>query len=146
MFRHKTSVAPSDVKKIEKDEEKIEAKIETKSDIITKAPVVENEATIKELLEKNLKWSQIIYEQNRKINNKLLWASIGGWIKIVLVVVPLVLAVIFLAPMAKNLTSFYSEMLTNTNPVLKSSGSLEQIMELLPLNSAQQEQVKAILK
>lgn len=146
MFRHKTAVVPADVKKVEKDEEKIEAKIDTKSDVVVKAPAAVTEATIKELLEKNLKWSQIIYEQNRKINNKLLWASIGGWIKIVLIVVPLVLAVIFLAPMAKNLTSFYSEMLTTTNPVLKSSDSLEQIMKLLPINSAQQEQIKAIIK
>jgi len=137
MFRHKTTTPSVEEKTlaVEKKEEKKTEKVEEVK-----------ESTIKELLEKNLKWSQIIYEQNRKINNKLLWTAVASWIKIVVIVVPIVLAIIYLAPMAKNLSSFYTELLTNTNPTVKSTDSLEQIMKLLPINSAQQEQLKAILK
>lgn len=137
MFRHKTTAPPA-TEKVSVVEEKEEKKIDKVEEL--------KESTIKELLEKNLKWSQIIYEQNRKINSKLMWAAIAGWIKIVVIVVPIVLAVIFLAPMAKNLSSFYTELLTNTNSTVKPTDSLEQIMKLLPLNSAQQEQLKTILK
>ena len=102
---------------------------------------------INELLTNNLKWSQIIYEQNRKINSKLLWITIAGWVKIVIIVVPIVLAIIFLAPMAKNLSSVYSDLLLNGSPTLKTtSDSWEQLLKLVPMNSAQQEQLKAILK
>lgn len=137
MFRHKNTAPPTEHKASE--EEVVEIKKTEKLEDV-------KEATIKELLEKNLKWSQIIYEQNRKINNKLLWTAVAGWIKIVIIVVPIVLAVIYLAPFAKNFSSFYGELLTNTNPVVKSTDSLEQIMKLLPINSTQQEQIKAILK
>ncbi len=146
MFRHKNTTSPSKESVNEKVEEKVEEKIEKKADVIAKLPVVENEATIKELLEKNLKWSQIIYEQNRKINSKLLWAAIGSWLKVFLILIPLILAAILLAPMVKNLSSVYSDLLTGGVPSTKSTDSLEQMMKLLPINSAQQEQLKAILK
>lgn len=136
MFRHKTETAPA----VDKKEEKVEEKV------VAKTPVAENEATVKELLEKNLKWSQIIYEQNRKINNKLLWTAIGSWFKFFLILIPLVLAGILFAPMAKTLSSVYSDLLSGGVPNTKSVDSLNQIMKLLPINSAQQEQLKAILK
>ena len=149
MFRHKGQVnsavekiKPEEKKEkdeLEKPEEKKEVVEEKKEEKIT-------ESGIRELLEKNLKWSQIIYEQNRKINSKLLWTTIASWIKIVIIVVPLALAIIFLAPMAKNLSALYSNLLLNGSVGTKSPESLEQIIKLLPINPAQQEQLKAILK
>jgi len=147
MFRHKTSVNSAEMKTEKKEEE---VKVDTKEKLLEKteeiSPVNEKEASVKDLLEKNLKWSQIIYEQNRKINNKLIWAAIGSWIKVFLILIPLILAAILLAPMAKNLSSLYSDLLSGGLPSNKSADSLGQMMKLLPLNSAQQEQFKAILK
>lgn len=149
MFRHKGQIDSAIEKnnlenKKEKDEsEKIEEKKEI---VLDKKEEKITESGIKELLEKNLKWSQIIYEQNRKINNKLLWTTIASWIKIVIIVVPIVLAIIFLAPMARNLSSFYSNLLLSGGANNKTPESLEQIIKLLPLNQAQQEQIKTILK
>lgn len=146
MFRHKITTTSSEGSIDKKAEEKVEEKNDKKVDTVAKLPVVENEATIKELLEKNLKWSQIIYEQNRKINSKLLWTAIGSWFKVFLILIPLILAAIFLVPMLKNLSSVYADLLTGGVPSTKSTDSLEQMMKLLPINSAQQEQLKAILK
>lgn len=149
MFRHKGQIDSAIEKnnlenKKEKDEsEKVEEKKEI---VLDKKEEKITESGIKELLEKNLKWSQIIYEQNRKINNKLLWTTIASWIKIVIIVVPIVLAIIFLAPMARNLSSFYSNLLLSGGANNKTPESLEQIIKLLPLNQAQQEQIKTILK
>ena len=56
----------------------------------------ETEVSLKELIEKNLKWSQIIYEQNRKLNGKLLWMAVSSWLKIFIILIPLVAAGIFL--------------------------------------------------
>lgn len=144
MFRHKNSTLPNTAAKVEtKVDEAPVVVVEKKVENIVKK---ETEPDIRELLEKNLKWSQIIYEQNRKINNKLLWTAIGSWLKTFLILVPLILAALFLAPMAKNLSSMYSDLLMGGAPNAKTTDSLEQVLKLIPLNSAQQEQLKAILK
>jgi len=102
-----------------------------------------------ELLEKNLKWSQIIYEQNRKINRKLFISSLFGWIYFILIVAPIILAVWFLPPVFKDLYGQYQGLLgggagVTTN--LQTNSSMDQILKLLPLDAARQEQLKALLK
>lgn len=100
-----------------------------------------------ELLEKNLKWSQIIYEQNRKINRKMLWAAIGSWLKVLLIAVPLVLGLLYLPPLIKQLTSSYTDLLGGVKsgqPL--SPSSVDSMLELLPLSPAQKAQLKTMLK
>jgi len=151
MFRHKNIVKAEEKVEEKKEKETISSEekrpiiIEDKKEEINK-PIAD--ATTKELLEKNLKWSQIIYEQNRKINNKLLWLAIGNWIKVFLILIPLILAVLFLAPIVRNFSSLYSNLLLGNTLDTKTNTdySLEQIMKLFPLNSAQQEQLKALFK
>src|SRR3989338_6137690 len=106
-----------------------------------------DQPSIKELLEKNLKWSQIIYEQNRKINNKLMWSAIGSWFRILLIAVPLILAVWFLPPIIQGLQSTYGSLLGGGTTVNKTnSTSIDQLLKMLPLDQAKQEQLKALLK
>lgn len=149
MFRHKTAVT-NEEKSGKKGKEQLKEEVEEKTleveEPVEKEGTAESSASVKELLEKNLKWSQIIYEQNRKINNKLLWTAVGSWIKVFLILIPLILAGIIIAPMAKNLSAIYSDLLSGGVPSTNSTESLNQMMKLLPLNSAQQEQLKAILK
>ena len=104
------------------------------------------EPSLKELIEKNLKWSQIIYEQNRKINNKLLWAAIFGWFKIILIVVPLILAYIYLQPMLSGVLKQYGSLLGVDQPAGAKPASIESLLNMLNLDPAKQEQLKALLK
>lgn len=144
MFRHKNI---SDSPKMAPDKPILENKKEEVKSLKEK-----KEATIsdlRELLEKNLKWSQIIYEQNRKINSKLFWTAVSNWIRILLIVIPLILAVIFLPPLLKKALSGYSELLggvTGTSEKKINSSTIEQFLKMLPLNSIQEEQIKAMLK
>ncbi len=103
-----------------------------------------------ELLEKNLKWSQIIYEQNRKINRKLFISSLFSWVYFIIIVAPIILAVWFLPPVIKNAYDQYKNIFgtgrvgsVNNKPV---NSSLDQVFKLLNLDAAQEEQVKALLK
>ncbi len=131
MFRHKETTEPAPEKKPEP----------------VVAEVVKPEASLKELIEKNLKWSQIIYEQNRKINNKLLWTAVANWLRLLLIVVPLVLAIIFLGPLLKNAFSQYAGLFGQA-PASDSEtkqNSMDNFLKLFNLDPAKQEQLKALL-
>lgn len=107
---------------------------------------VKSDQTLKELMEKNLKWSQIIYEQNRKINNKLLWSAIADWLRVLLIVVPLVLGIIYLAPLLKGMISQYADLLGNGQTTSTQQNSMDSFLKLFNLDPAKQEQLKALLK
>jgi hypothetical protein len=106
-------------------------------------------ADLKELLEKNLKWSQIIYEQNRKIHSKLLWTAVASWIRIAVIAVPIILAFIFLPPLLKDIWGQYGELLgitTAKSGATSTPQSMEGLLKFFNLDPAKQEQIKALLK
>ncbi len=98
--------------------------------------------SIRELLEKNLKWSQIIYEQNRKINRKLMWAAVAGWLRLLIIVLPLVIGIILLIPLFKQ----FNCVLQGTQCGPRDQASFESLLKLLPLNQAQQNEIKQMIK
>ncbi len=52
---------------------------------------------LRELLEKNIKWSQVIYHQNRKIQRRLTWMTIGSYLRLFLILLPLIVGVFFIS-------------------------------------------------
>jgi len=100
---------------------------------------------IKELLEKNLKWSQILYEQNRKINSKLFWWDVAGWIKIAIIAVPVVLAFIYLPPYLQSFFKQYQNILGITKTVPVDTNSVQTLLNNLNLSQTQKEAAKSIL-
>lgn len=150
MFRHKSMDNQSAENKKNVDEKKtsVDVPIIPENKPTVKIATTKTEAeTTKELLEKNLKWSQIIYEQNRKINGKLMWIAIGSWFKILLIAVPLILAIWFLPPVVKDLQNKYGGLLGGkTSDDKNSASSFDQLLKILPLDPAKQEQLKALLK
>ena len=114
----------------------------------TTTPVLEKTSpdTVKELLEKNLKWSQIIYEQNRKLNNKLLWMAVSSWLRMLLIVVPLILGILYLPSLFQKLQGQYGSLLNSAATGKTSPDSIESLLKILPLNDIQRQQLKTILK
>ncbi len=145
MFRHKTSPVQITAESVSDIEKVTESKPPLL--VATEAATKSSDMVLKELMEKNLKWSQIIYEQNRKINNKLMWAAVASWIRMLVIVIPLALAVWFIAPQVQNIYSAYQQLVSFQAPAnIKNVGSIEQVLKLLHLNSAQEEQLKTLLK
>lgn len=102
---------------------------------------------LRELLEKNLKWSQIIYEQNRKIKNALVWKAVASWMWfIVLVVLPTVGTFwiyqnreLYRKDFEQTLGKIMQQFFENEKAA-SSSQINDMIKNLLPLNAAQKEQ------
>lgn len=101
-----------------------------------------NSGELKELLEKNLKWSQIIYEQNRKINHKLMWSAIASWLRFLIILIPLVLGALLIPQLLRD----YNCLIKGINCAENSRGSLENMLKFLPLDTAQREELKKIIK
>lgn len=147
MFKHAKNPAEEDPKKPEQSESPslgtgapLTVKSRTSDEQVT-------EADLKELIEKNLKWSQIIYEQNRKINNKLLWAAISSWIRTALILIPIILGILFLPPLFKDVWSQYGALWGGSGQTTTSSPqSLDSLFKLFNIDPAKQEQIKALLK
>ncbi|TSC84636.1 MAG: hypothetical protein G01um101413_20 [Parcubacteria group bacterium Gr01-1014_13] len=148
MFRHHKETTTDEATK--KTEPTVaNSDLSTFTNKVSAPEAAKAEPGLKELIEKNLKWSQIIYEQNRKINNKLLWTAIASWLKVLLILVPLVLAIWYLGPLLKDVISQYSELLGNSGQATSESQENSMSNLLLKwsnLDPAQQEQLKALFK
>ncbi len=146
MFRHNKNTEVEGVKSSSSQEE-AGGVAEVVANKIPPTEVVKAEPSLKELIEKNLKWSQIIYEQNRKINNKLLWTAIGNWLRLLLIIASLALGVIYLEPLLKGVLSQYGDLLGGTSTAGAKQNSMDSLLKLFTnLDPAKQEQLKTLLK
>lgn len=66
---------------------------------------------IKKLLEQNLALNREIYRHTKYIRTYVFWAQVAGVIKILLIVVPVVLGIIYLPPLLKNLFEQYKNLI-----------------------------------
>ncbi len=78
------------------------------------------------LLEKQQVLLEVIEKQNKKIGRHIFWMTVGGYVRILLVIIPIVLAVIFLPPLLKDVTKQYQELLG-----VKNSASSFDIQNLI---------------
>ena len=70
---------------------------------------MENE--IKKLLEKNLELNREIFKMVKSIKSYILWARIFGVLKILIIVIPIILGLIYLPPLLKNVFNNYQGLL-----------------------------------
>lgn len=113
---------------------------------LMKPPVDDSPHALRELLEKNLKWSQIIYEQNRRINRKMLWTLIIGWIEVAVIVLPLIAAGLLLPTIWKTVSQEFPQLFGNPASGQMTTSSMEKLLDVLPVNGTQRDQLKSILK
>lgn len=52
-----------------------------------------------DLMVKNIQWSEAIYNQNKKIQTYMRWMTIMNTLRLVLIVIPIVLGLIYLPPL-----------------------------------------------
>jgi hypothetical protein len=145
MFRHQNKKPEinkaTEVKKVENNkEEKNQEIVPAKSSVVA-------DDSLHELLEKNLKWSQIIYEQNRKINHKLMWSAIASWLRLLIILVPLIAALIYLPSLLKGLLDQYGKIFGFAEPIKTgiNANTLDGMFDNLSLSESQIEQIKTLI-
>lgn len=135
-----------------KEEEKIQNKEQEAEEILVDKIESNKEEPvtlerIKELLTNNLKWSQIIYEQNRKINSKLFWNSIFNYLKIIIIIIPLIIGFFYLLPEINNFLKTVTIFLgINQKGGVQQELFIENLLKQVPLDQAKQEQIKTLFR
>lgn len=100
---------------------------------------------LKSLVEKNIKWSQANYQLNTKINHRITMMVVGSYLRLLLIVLPIILAIIYLPPLLSNMLSQYKGLFSaissggnNTlapqlNDIVSqmSGGDVQKILELI---------------
>lgn len=72
---------------------------------------------MRQLIQKNFEYTKAVHEDVKKIRKYILWQQIFGIIKVILVVVPMVIAIIFAAPFLKQALETYKEIMTSLKGV-----------------------------
>lgn len=109
-------------------------------------PAISNSGDdLKSLIEKNIKWSQANYQLNTKINHRITMMVVGSYLRLLLIVLPIILAIIYLPPLLSNVLGQYKGLFSaissggnNTvapqlNDIVSqmSSGDVQKILELI---------------
>lgn len=113
--------------KEEKEVNKIDVEENTKEDVPeyvgprfygTKHPRNEKEeethmshGTLQELIEKNIKWSQVIYNQNKKIKRRLTMIVVGNYLRLFIIIAPILLGFLYWPEILAKLNEYFGQYL-----------------------------------
>ncbi|MEK7623421.1 MAG: hypothetical protein AAB408_02000, partial [Patescibacteria group bacterium] len=70
-----------------------------------------NDIDIAGLLTKQQALLETIVEQNKKIKRHLFWMAVGGYLRLMIIVIPLILGLIFLPPLLRDAVKQYQSFL-----------------------------------
>lgn len=96
------------------------------------------EQDLRALIEKSIKLSEEVYEQNKKINRKLRNMALGSYLRLALVITPIIIGIIYLSPYFSQVFKQYQRLL-NVDDILtaeqftgvSSANQVKEIIELL---------------
>jgi cytochrome b involved in lipid metabolism len=94
--------------------------------------------SIEDLLQKNLELTQEIFKMVKSIKSYVLWARIGGFLKFLLIVVPLVAGTILLSPFLKDAYKQYQDLVgikTDSEDLIKNFGINQDNVDVEKLKS-----------
>lgn len=104
-------------------------KVEEKPPVLESKPDEAKPEGLKELIEKNIKWTQVVYEQNQKIKHRITMMVIGSYLRLLLIVVPIIFAVIYLPPLLRPVFEQYSALLGGAGGV--SQGQIQELFKVI---------------
>jgi hypothetical protein len=86
---------------------------------------------IKKLLEKNLELTEEIHKMVKSVKRYMLWQNIWSFLKILIIVVPITIGIIYLPPLLKDVFKQYQNLLGVENALNLGSGVSNPLESLL---------------
>jgi len=91
------------------------------------------EDEIKKLLEENLRLAAETHKMVKKIKSYMFWQNVWNFLKILIIVVPIIIGIIYLPPLLKGVFQQYQSLLGGGDGLnlenLGNSGLLESLMK-----------------
>ena len=84
-------------------------------------------ATIETMLKKQQELLEIIVKQNTKIKRHLFLMALGGYLRLALIIIPLILGFIFLPPLLNSVMKQYQDLLGVAEQQRNSSSGLPKL-------------------
>ena len=106
------------------DKEDLEIGVEPTADM----SITTSHDSLKELIEKNIKWSQVVYHQNKAIKHRLTIMVLGGYIRLALILTPIILGIIYLPPFVSDIKIRYESVMSNLGSDSDISDILQQFL------------------
>ncbi|MBU4217244.1 hypothetical protein L6270_05460 [Candidatus Parcubacteria bacterium] len=72
---------------------------------------------VREMVKKNLQLSEEMHVMMKKMNSFIFWSKVGGFLKFLIIFLPLILSAIYLTPLLKNALGQYQQLLNMGQPV-----------------------------
>lgn len=86
--------------------------IQTNPDLSGTETIISHEKEdLADLLKSNLEMTKEIRAMVRHINNYVAWQRVFGWIKVLLIIIPLIIGVLYLPPLLKDMFNQYTSLL-----------------------------------
>jgi hypothetical protein len=105
---------------------------------------------IESLVQENLKLTKELNEKVKKINRYIFWQKVWGFIEFVLIMIPFILAIIYLPPYIKKAYNLYEQIISalpkssTTNTLQNIEGIIKQLQGIS--NQFNLEQLKELKK
>lgn len=80
--------------------------------IPNKAPEFEKMSQMEKMVQENLKTSQETLERVKKINKYIFWQKVWGWTRFFIILIPIILAVIYLPGYIRKAYELYQKVLS----------------------------------
>ena len=86
-----------------------------------------NKEEMRQMLEENKKMLQEILKNSKKMNHFIISQQVFGFLKLLVIIVPLVLGYLYLTPLLKDALAQYQEILSMTEEAKSMSDQLEKV-------------------
>lgn len=89
-----------------------EKKNEVPSDEPKKEPsktVLQRLDELEILVRQNMQWNQLIYQESQRTRKRLGWMAFGSWVKLFLILLPIILGIIFIPPFIREAKDWYEQ-------------------------------------
>lgn len=88
-----------------------EKKINDNGDSKLEQPMINKEENLRSLVERSIKLSEEVYEQNKKINKRLRNIVWGSYLRLALIIIPIIVGIIYLPPFFSQIFGQYQDLL-----------------------------------
>lgn len=103
---------------------------DTVTPIAPSVPLSESDH-LKQLLEENLALSKKIFVQNKKIQRRMTFMAVSDGLRLLLIVIPLIIAAIFLPPLIKPAMQQYQDLLQTSSTLNTNKDAISQLLDVL---------------